>query len=229
MRRRGFTLLEVLVALIIAGLLLVGLTAGLRMGSRVGIGLDRARTAAADLDGVDWALRGLIAGADPVAPIRGTAGTLTFVTRPPEGIGVTSALAEMVLGVDARHRFVLRWMPRAPGGGPPPAAMHELVLLEGVERIDLSFWDPGPGRWEPAWTRRPPPALVRIRLVFPAGQGRHWPDIVVAPMVPVTQAVGPHSPRPAGEVAAVRRLPVPVIARPAAVGRWIVPPNWGLV
>jgi hypothetical protein len=39
-----------------------------------------------------------------------------------------------------------------------------------------------PWRWRDRWNGPALPELVRIRIVFSHGEGRHWPDIVVAPL-----------------------------------------------
>ena len=56
---------------------------------------------------------------------------------------------------------------------------------DGVERIELAYW-PRPGSpgspapaWASAWAGNDLPLLIRLRVVFPPGDGRHWPDIVV--------------------------------------------------
>ena len=62
----------------------------------------------------------------------------------------------------------------------------ETVLIRtrrGVERIEASYWKSGPQPgWVRTWDGRGLPALIRVRLIFPASDPRRWPDIVVAPM-----------------------------------------------
>jgi general secretion pathway protein J len=86
------------------------------------------------------------------------------------------------LKVDASHRLVLRWWPslHARRLRPQPPAPTETELLRGVSRIELSFWRTG-GNWVSSWQSADLPALVRVRLQFPRGDPRHWPDIVAAP------------------------------------------------
>jgi general secretion pathway protein J len=86
------------------------------------------------------------------------------------------------LRVDADHRLVLRWSPsvRARRLRPQPAAPTETELLRGVSHIELAFWRPG-GDWVGSWQSADLPALVRVRLRFPPGDPRRWPDIVAAP------------------------------------------------
>ena len=80
----GFTLPEILVALVVLGLLLSGLGLGIRYGISA---LERqANTIAAhdELDSADHLLRGLIARLDPAAPVAGTAHAVGFRSDLPE-------------------------------------------------------------------------------------------------------------------------------------------------
>jgi general secretion pathway protein J len=88
--------------------------------------------------------------------------------------------AEIGLGLDAGGRFQLRWTPdlHVRRFGPAPTPVRE-ELLRGVERVEFAYWRDG---WQTSWDRPDLPTLIRIRLVFAAKDGRHWPDIVIAPL-----------------------------------------------
>lgn len=190
---RGFTLLELLVTLVVLGLLMVTLTQGMRVGLRAWALEGRTGLRAGALETTDRALRELIGQASPGdtrsrdGGIVGTAHTLSFVTTLPEGFGAkTTHEADAQLLVTAGHRLQLLWRPhyrRWIVPLPPPSA---ITLLDGVERLDVGFWQPAPapqqGRWLSAWTARALPPLVRLRIVLPPGTARPWPDIVIAPM-----------------------------------------------
>ena len=188
MKTAGFTLLEVLVALVVLGFILVGLTQGTQYGLRA-IGV-QARNAAAenDLDAVDRVLQRLIGAADPGTPrdpppLVGTSGTVSFVSVLPNLVGArTDAQARMALGVQGGN-LVLRFTPLPKGQAfGPPAPPASVELLHGVQRIALSYWMPGANpHWVEAWDGRLLPALVRLRVTFPPGDARHWPDFVMAP------------------------------------------------
>jgi general secretion pathway protein J len=187
--RDGFTLLEILVVLAVFGLLLAGLSQGVRYGLRAWESQVRIAGRSGDLDAVDRALRHMIAVAEPgddndTAPFAATRDQLEFVTVLPDGGGTLPVRrVAATLLVDPAHRLVLRWRPWLHAEPLRPApAMTETELLRGVSRLDLAFWQPR-GGWTATWHAADLPALVRIRVIFPPADPRHWPDIVAAPVL----------------------------------------------
>ena len=189
----GFTLLEVLAALAVLGLVMAGLAAGSRFGLRAWESQSRLIDARAELDATDRTLRRLIEGMDPGGPnqeplIEGGPDRLAFTAELPAAATAVTRRADVALLVDGAGRLVLRWTPRlgAVRLGPSPP-VEEAELLRGVARLDLAYWprpvpDAPAAGWRDTWAERSLPALVRIRLAFPPGDGRRWPDIVAAPM-----------------------------------------------
>lgn len=185
-RDGGFTLLEVLVALTVLGFILAGLSAGTQYGLLAAGSQARTVAASGDLDAVDRALTRLIQVMDPgrnggPAPLRGSSGGMTFTSALPAAAALPTRSAQVGLLVEG-GRLVLRAVPRQPGQRtPPPPVVIE--LLRGVDGMEASYWRGGPQPgWAASWTGPGLPALVRVRLVFPPGDRRRWPDIVAAPM-----------------------------------------------
>ena len=183
MRQAGFTLLELLVGLVVLGFILAGLGGGVRYGLRAADTQARLSAGRGELDAVDRTLRRMIEQADPGSAqggplFHGAPGRLVLTSALPAAATVRQA--DLALGVDAAHRLVLRWTPHlhAVRFGPAPAA-EEAELLRGVDRLELSYWS---GGWRTVWEEQALPGLVRVRIVFPPGDARHWPDIVAAPM-----------------------------------------------
>jgi general secretion pathway protein J len=185
----GFTLLEMLTALVVLGFLVLALNAGMHFGTLAWHAQARDLRVRDDLDPVDRTLRRLVEAMDPGTAtdppvIQGTTHKLGFTTNMPVAAGSLIRRADVALLVDASHRLVLRWTPHwhVTRFG-PPAPPQETVLLDGVQQIDLSYRAAGPGAagWVAAWSQKLPPALVRIHLIFVDGDQRHWPDIA-APM-----------------------------------------------
>jgi general secretion pathway protein J len=190
MDRAGFTLLEVLAALAVLGLILAALSAGLRFGQQALLTQARDTRVANQLGPVDDALRSLIARAWPGASgtearFLGTARTLSFRTTMPESLtAVRTRDADVTIGVDSTHRLYLTWLPWYRNWiiTPPPPA--RIDLLANVDHVEFAYWDPSLklplGGWVTAWAGTSVPRLLRVRLVFVKGAGLRWPDIIVA-------------------------------------------------
>jgi len=190
--QRGFTLLEILVALVVLGFLVVGLAEGVSFGLHAWGSQERLVNRHANMDAMERTLRELVATADPgevnePAPFHGEAHTLAFVARlPMSAAGLVTRSAEIGLGVDAEHRLVMRWSPHphAERLTPPPPS-QQTVLLEGVDHIDFSYFrrpDQG-GGWVDIWNLPTLPQLVRITVAFAGDDRRHWPTIEASPML----------------------------------------------
>lgn len=180
----GFTLLELLAALAVMGLLLVLLSQGVQFGLRTTQAQAAFQTRHADLDAVDRTLRRLVAQAHPgtypePASLRGTASGMTLTTTLPGAVLGAATLADVALGTES-GRLMMRWTPRLHaerfGTPPPPQAT---VIVDGVDRVEFAYGNGG--AWQPSWRADRLPQLVRIRIVFPDRSGRRWPPIVAAP------------------------------------------------
>ncbi len=201
MRRRrapqaGFTLLEILVVLVVLGFLMLGLAEGTRFGLRAWDTETAMVNRGADMDGMERVLRELVTAADPgdtnePAPFKGHPHTLDFVSRLPlsataAGSDILTRDGEVGLGVDDKHRLVLRWSPHPHAErltkAPEP---DQTVLLEGVEQVVFGYErrpEQG-GGWIDTWDLPTLPLVVRITVSFPKNDRRHWPTIEAAPML----------------------------------------------
>ena len=194
-RQSGFTLLEILVALVVLGFLMVGLTQGVRAGLTMWGAQTRRVGETADLDAGARVLRRLLSGislpsaggflvASSTEKFEALPDSLTFVGNLPTGFGTTRR-ADITLELH-EGRLVLRWTPRRHelSIAPPPEPI-ETELIRRVERFDLAYWgSPSPGEpagWQSRWDRRDIPELIRVRLGFAKGDRRRWPDLIAAP------------------------------------------------
>jgi general secretion pathway protein J len=194
-RQSGFTLLEILVALVVLGFLMVGLTQGVRAGLTMWGAQTRRVGETADLDAGARVLRRLLSGislpsaggflvASSTEKFEALPDSLTFVGDLPTGFGTTRR-ADITLELH-EGRLVLRWTPRRHelSIAPPPEPI-ETELIRGVQRFDLAYWgSPSPGEpagWQSRWDRRDIPELIRVRLGFATGDRRRWPDLIAAP------------------------------------------------
>ena len=192
-RQSGFTLLEMLIALVVLGFLMVALTQGVRAGLTMWGAQTRRVAETADLDAGARVLRRLLSGISRLSAGGIFRGTEKFEARPdslmfvgdlPTGFGTTRR-ADITL---ERHegRLVLRWAPRRHelSTAPPPEPI-ETELIRRVERLDLAYWgSPSPGQpaaWQSRWDGRDVPELIRVRLGFAKDDRRRWPDLIAAP------------------------------------------------
>ncbi len=176
-------MLELLAALVVLGFIMSGLAGT----TQLALASIRSQTTFLqrhqDLQPVDQLLRHLVAGMVlPGNPrqsgLAGAGDSLTCITKLPDDDGPPLRI-NAVLATDARHRLVLNWTPRwhAQPLSPQPAPASE-ILLQRVDRVEFSYLSPAGDGWLSAWSRTDLPALIRIRLVFPAGDPRHWPPII---------------------------------------------------
>lgn len=183
MKQAGFTLLELLVGLVVLGFILAGLSQGVRYGYRATEAQARVRNGSGDLDAIDRTLRGLIEQADPGddhsgPTLRGTASMVVFTSDLPAAASGTTRHADVAILVDPAHRLVLRWTPHLHATAfvaPAPPVTTELI--RNVQVLQASYWADG---WQSNWDKEGLPSLVRLRVLFPPGDSRHWPDIVIA-------------------------------------------------
>lgn len=181
----GFTLLELLAAVAVFGMVLALLTQGVQFGVRATRLQAEAQSRTGDLPAVDRALRRMVALADPgtypePASLRGTSQRLSLTTELPLGGDGQMERADVTLSAEA-GRLLLRWAPHRHaelyGAGPE---LQEMVMLDGVARLELAYWTSS--AWSAAWNADRLPALVRIRIVLSGATGRHWPPLLVEPM-----------------------------------------------
>lgn len=168
---RGFTLLETLVAVVLLGLVVIGLGQSLRLGTFAWARQSREVVAHDDLAGTERVLRRLIEMAEPwrngsAATFSGVTDKLAFRTILPGG-----RVADAIIESDTSDRLVLR-MVTALGA-------EEHVLRRGIDRLAFAYWAPDRG-WQGAWQETRLPRLVRI-AVIPKEGGRHWPEIIARP------------------------------------------------
>ncbi|NVN05646.1 prepilin-type N-terminal cleavage/methylation domain-containing protein [Asaia spathodeae] len=185
-KEAGFTLLEMLIALVVFSIVMLVLRQGFDAATRV---FEKQRTslsAQGDLGAVDRFLRQLIATADPGAGQEGPlfvgrAHGLVLRGPTPHALDDSpEARADMRLSVDEAHRLVLIWTHHRHVIEPTPPPRTR-ILLEGLTGLDCSYYSDG--HWNTTWYGNKLPQLVRLRLHFAEGDPRHWPDIVAAPLL----------------------------------------------
>jgi general secretion pathway protein J len=181
-RQAGFTLLEMLVALLVFGLVMAGLAQTLRYGLAAVTTSGRRGTTPETLAALDMALTRMIATAVPDS-LSGQPGGLSFTTTLPPGAGIGMGLADAVIRMAPGGTLMLFYGPHPPGvplaPAPPP---RRDVLARGVTAFAVSYYgaqaDQAPA-WSGHWAGPGLPLLLRLHLRLGDGE---WPDLVIAPV-----------------------------------------------
>ena len=188
MQRNGFTLLEMLVVLAVFGLLMVTVTEGMRFAGQASQIATKTLDWNNQIEPADRALRSMIEQIRPQGTLEtnpaltGGPDQMAFLTElsdPSLALGHAQALID--LRFDASQNLVARSQPspHATWIG-PPAPVRKTVLVDRLAGGSFAYWDGS--HWLSQWNQDGLPRLVRIRLRFPAGDARHWPDIIAAPL-----------------------------------------------
>jgi hypothetical protein len=193
------TLIEVLVALALLSMLSVGLVTAFRTGHRGYERILEMDRAFADVVTAQRFLRSALESAYPFQPDK-------VFAQPPRGIEGTadrlSLTAEIAVDNAAAgyRRYTFAVVTRGGGRSDLVATSsvdrngvneeasvpdHPDTVVAGVESVEWGYYDAseGTGGWRSSWSERKPPALVRLRVAFPRGDSRVWPELIVAPRI----------------------------------------------
>ncbi len=186
----GFTLLEMMVALLILGFIIAGLAGSTRLGFAAVRAQAHVEARGDGLEPADRLLRRVVAGMSlPNNPERpglvGHANGFICITADPApnlapNGGGTAPRWDASLGRDG-NRLVLRWLAHVHAERlTAPLPPRQAVLLTGLAALEISYLSTDRTEWLATWSGTSLPALVRIQLVFAPGDPRHWPPIVAA-------------------------------------------------
>ena len=204
----GFTLIELLVALTLVGLISLVLFGGLRFGTRAWEAGTARADASRQIVVVRSLLRRQLSQAIlPARPSAEDDGPAAFVGEP-EVIRFIAPMSAHVgfgglylfeLSIERaanRRRLMMRWQPyRADQLDEfDDAVMEERSLIDDIEAATFSYFGALGARdlvdWHDQWTLEHSrseaapmrlPELVSLRLEFPTGDRRRWPEMLVAP------------------------------------------------
>jgi len=192
---QGFTLIELLVGLTLMALISVILFSGMRFGVRAwDTGGERIeRVARVEL--VQNLLRRQLSqaslapsgGGKPVAALVGQSDRVTFIAPPPkQGEGEDDFVFVLAKRDESQgSHLVLTWTFLRPPASTETGRNRELTtrLIENIASIEFAYYgapDPNrPAQWWDNWAGGALPILVRLRLTFPKGDLRRWPDLII--------------------------------------------------
>jgi general secretion pathway protein J len=199
---RGFTLVELLVALAIFGMIASMLAGGVGMTGQLAKRSAGNRTATDEIATAQFILRDRLArlmpiprltSSEPVVEAQGSATEVRFVAPAPDQEGPSGLRFYRLLLTSAGNLTLLSASELDTDlevSNPTLVGWSPLTLVRGASAINIAYFgsDPkAPGRrWLTFWRNRPqPPDLVRIRVEFAAGDPRRWPDLIVRPRTTV--------------------------------------------
>lgn len=191
-RQAGFTLVEMLVSLMVLSMTASMVAAGLGGGVHLWQRDSSRQQALEDVESAQASLRIRIEravpatrydGRAPYADFSGASDSVRFLSPPAETYGL-GALRRNTLQLTADGTLMLSstndlWRNA-------PSTIREEVLMRGVQSVDIAYFgalpDGNSRQWQSLWQHRAkPPLLVRVRVRFPPGDTRWWPDLIVAP------------------------------------------------
>lgn len=181
-RDAGFTLLEMLVALVVFGLVMAGLAQSFRFGLTAWSATERRAVGPENLAAMDAAVAEMIAQAVP-GSITGRPDSFDFTAPLPAGAGLNGGLADARILLAPDGTLLLRYVAHPPGvplQRPPPP--RDEILARHVTALKMSYLVPQKGGtgWTSRWTVPDQPLLVRMHIEFASGE--IWPDLVAAPI-----------------------------------------------
>lgn len=196
----GFTLLELLIAMTLLGLLMVVVLGGLRFGARAWERNEAHTMATDDIRQAQSLLRREIAHAYPYfimkqedltnrhVDFKGTESEMTFLAPAPAALGGAGwahvTFEEVAVG--GKPALVMSATPELSTASSPARD----ILLQGLKSLAFSYFGPdepgGPSSWHDDWDQvKWMPQLVRVTAEFEAGDARMWPELLVAPRISV--------------------------------------------
>ncbi len=191
LRQSGFTLLELIVAITLMGLVLVVLYSGLRLGLNSWDGGEQRAEATNRLRLTQEFLRRQLTQSlaayhtndqqQRVVTFTGQADQIEFIAPMLAQLGQGGLYRVRIEAADGR--LWIRWRPYLPTD-PEAGEQRETVLLEGVSQVEWAYFGVEPdqpessAQWRTDWSNAEQrPRLVRLNLNL---HGEAWPDLVAA-------------------------------------------------
>lgn len=201
----GFTLVELLVSLLLltmtALLLLATMTSGRLVERRAAASATAGEAVAAAHGVLRDRLEAMVAEprygpGTPLVDMRGESDIIDFTAPPAIALRPLPPQRFRLLLSRDQRLMLYSIDPQTNVVDPDALALRgwtAMPLLADVARLDIAYFGAAPPdgqrRWRPRWSQRPSlPELVRIRVEFPTGDRRLWPDLIIRPVTTINNA-----------------------------------------
>ena len=196
-RTAGFTLIEMLIALALIGLLTAALFGGLRFAARASDRANAAADHATDLATAYSFLQAQLGNAQPYPATADPKDQQILFDGAPDHIEViTTSPSRLAMGgffhlhltvvdVGGELRLIAEWRePPRKDEAPPDSVLKPSILLDHLRGVGFAFFgttDPeSPSDWHDRWQGVSAlPKMIRLRVEF--ADGWQVPDLIVAP------------------------------------------------
>lgn len=192
---RGFTLIEMLVALALMGLIAVILITSLQIGGHTWQRVMRAASSTEEIAQAQETLRLRLSSLYPddraavdrnrPAFLSSNGASLEFSGAAPDSTADGILRYRIAVSASSGALEVRSWTDQdhleALSNDSKPEA-----LLSHVASMAVQFWqkaDETPGRWVDRWDSKQVPRLIRIDVAFGADDKRRWPPLYIEPRV----------------------------------------------
>lgn len=188
---KGFTLVEVMVALSILSLVLLGTVTGLRTLGNTQLALERKTVRVDEVRSVSGFMRDLmesavVGGGSGGLGLGGGSSDATFFRFEDQFVewkttilfGEAFGGSFVVRVADEDGALMLRWLESEVHQRNPDdwRSAPSRVLVRDLEAYQISLRQDYTTDWTDQWDGGAPPALVRMQI---KSAGRHWPDLIM--------------------------------------------------
>jgi general secretion pathway protein J len=195
-QHQGFTLIEMLVALALMGMIAVILITSLQIGGHTWQRVVRATSSTEDIAQAQEILRLRLSSLYPDNPAPANMNQPAFLVSNGASLEFTGIAPDSTADGILRYRIavsagsggleVKSWRDQEGHADNLSSDSGPERLLSRVASMAVRFWlkpDATPGRWVDRWDSNQIPRLIRIDVVFDANDNRRWPPLYIEPRV----------------------------------------------